>query len=247
MITRSSVLPAACALVLLAGCSGTPAPVVDGSRANAPVPPAAASPAVPSAAETAPPPAETASAPAREEAPQAASPACDPAVKSPVPASAVRVEKTPTSPCKKRPVQSALREIPDFLQEYECRGPSRITLDIVSEDERVFFSVLRPETGKKVELQPVTRTAFTRVHGPARWYARDKGSPEVVAFEVRGSYSSDDKLVTFTTIGAWRLDSGALCRAVDHDAKKDGPVDAVAARLATEVLGGGCDCPVESP
>jgi len=230
---------------LFAGCSSEQAPVVDGNRSSRPIPANAAPPAVPEASAPAAPAAPAAPPAAGAAAGTAADAACDPSVKSPVDASAVRVEKTPTSPCKRLPVQGALREVPDYLREYECRGPSGIILGVASEDERVFFTLQRPKTRTKIELQPIRRGAFTSVHGPARWYSRDKQGPEVVVLEIRGSYTADDKQVTFTTIGAWRTDSGVICRSADHDTKRSGPVDALAAKLAAEVLGGGCDCPAK--
>jgi hypothetical protein len=234
---------------LLAGCSSAQAPVVDGNRSSRPIPTNAAPPAAPEAGVPAalagPAPQPAADAAIGTSAEAAVDAACNPSVKSPVDASAVRVEKTPTSPCKRRPVQGALRDVPDYLREYECRGPAGITLGVASEDERVFFTLQRPTTGTKIELQPLSTGAFTSVHGPARWYSRDKQGPEVVVLEIRGSYTADDKQVTFTTIGAWRTDSGVLCRSANHDAKRDSPVDAVAVKLATEVLGGGCDCPAK--
>lgn len=246
MIMRPIALHAACALGLFAGCSSTQAPVVDGNQPSRPVPADAAPPVVPEAAV----PAAPATPLAVDATPDAAAdkapdPACNPSVKSPVDATAVRVEKTPTSPCKKLPVQGALRDVPDYVREYECRGPSGITLGVASEDERVFFTIQRPKTDKKIQLQPSSGGAFTSVHGPARWYSKDKQAPEVVVLEIRGSYTADDKQVKFTTIGAWRTDSGVICRSADHDPKRDGPVDAVATKLATEVLGGGCDCPAK--
>ena len=204
MSLRGVPIHVVCALALFAGCSGTQPPAVERHRAGRPVPAQGAPPRV-SEAVTPSAPAAPVAGTAPDQVPEVVPEyACDPGVKSPVAASAVRVEKTPTSPCKRLPVQGALRDLPDYLREYECRGPSRIILGIASEDER---------------------------------------APEVVVLEIRGSYTADDKQVTFTTIGAWRIDSGVICRSVERDARKDGPVDAVAAKLAAEVLGGGCDCP----